>query len=170
VADELRRSGEECLSTCDSLHWEWAGSQRECAALSRKLQLQEDLWEYLFHEMPTAAIEVDAVGTIIKANKPAAVLLNTSAKFLENRLLLHFFRDREQFAAVIRRSSLDGTRQSATLAIRPRERGVVQVDATMIPRGPREAASWLWFLTPRYLSEFREEANAASTLQPALGG
>jgi PAS domain-containing protein len=101
-----------------------------------KLDEQTALWSYLFEEMPVPCVETDASGIIFNANRAAATMLNTSVKHLGARLLMHFAEDRDRFGQLLRGLSLDGSRHSSSLVIRPRERAPMHVEATVMPGHP----------------------------------
>jgi PAS domain-containing protein len=142
VADAL----DECLATCDALLWDVAGAELRSAAVRAAANLQQAAWHRLFDQMPVACLEVDAAGSIVCANGPAALMLNLTVKHLENRLLLHFAEDRGQFASLVRRVLLDGAPQRAAIRIRPRERAALDVQALIVPRNLDDPSTCLWFL------------------------
>jgi PAS domain-containing protein len=143
---------DQSLTLCDSVVRDLAGTGLQFDAFKLKLDSQSALWSHLFEEMPAACVETDASGIIFNANRAAASMLNTSVKHLGARLLLHFAEDRDQFGGLIRGLSAgDGSRNQASLTIRPRERAPLAVEATVIPRTPGDSSSWLWFFTPAEL-------------------
>jgi PAS domain-containing protein len=166
VSLELGETFDQCLTTCDSLLWEFAASQRECATLAATAQVERELWEYLFQQMPVACVEVDAQGTIVSANRPAGVMLNIAARHLEKRLLLHFAEDRELFFGLIRRISLERTQHQAVLVMRPRERAAIAVQAVIVPRSAEAATSWLWFLSVLERPNYQPKKAVAAAPHP----
>lgn len=146
VCPEISEVFDQCLTTCDALLWEFAGAELRCTELLAAAHLKQAAWDRLFEQMPVACLEVDGAGSIVSANPPAALMLNLTVKHLENRLLLHFAEDREQFASLVRRVSLEGTRQTAAIRMRPRERAPIEVQALVMSRGPDDPATCLWFL------------------------
>jgi PAS domain-containing protein len=165
VSFELGETFDQCLTTCDSLLWEVAASQRECATLAATAQMERELWDYLFQQMPVACVEVDAQGTIVSANRPAGLMLNIAARHLEKRLLLHFAEDRELFFGLMRRISLERTQHQATLVLRPRERAAIAVQAIIVPRTADAPTSWLWFLSVLERPEYRSKKAVTAARQ-----
>jgi PAS domain-containing protein len=154
---------DQSLTLCDSVVRDLAGTGLQFDAFKVKLDSQSALWLHLFEEMPAACVETDASGIIFNANRAAASMLNTSVKHLGARLLLHFAEDRDQFGSLIRGLTADGSRNQASLTIRPRERAPLGVEATVIPRTPGDSSSWLWFFTPaetRHVGSRRHEKPA----------
>jgi len=140
---------DECLATSESLLQELAAFEMRCEALTRHANMQRIQMDALVQRLPIACVEVTENGIIVAANQEAAAILNTSPKYLETRLLLHFAEDREHFAALLRALPTDDTQCRASLRVRPRERAVVPIDATIMRRtcGDERERSWLWFLT-----------------------
>ena len=148
VPPEALEVVEQSLALSDAVVRELAGTGLEFDAYKLKLDEQTALWSYLFEEMPLACVETDASGIIFNANRAAATMLNTSVKHLGARLLMHFAEDRDGFGQLLRGLSSDGSRHSAPMIIRPRERAPMRVEATVIPRSPGDRTSWLWFFMP----------------------
>ena len=139
---------EQSLALSDAVVRELAGTGLQFDAYKVKLDEQTALWSYLFEEMPLPCVETDASGVIFNANRAAATMLNTSVKHLGARLLLHFAEDRDGFGQLLRGLSLDSSRHSSPMIIRPRERAPIHVEATVFPRSPGDHTSWLWFFMP----------------------
>ena len=139
---------EQALHLCESLLRELAGAQLESDALTRRCDAQTAQWEHLFEQMPVACVEADADGVILKANRPAALLLNISSKYLKNRLLMHFAEDRAAFSGLLRTIVLERCALHKSFTVRPRERAPLGVDAIVMPTAPHEVSTWLWFLVP----------------------
>ena len=159
---------EQSLSLSDAVVRELAGTGLRFDAYKLKLDEQTALWSYLFEEMPLSCIETDASSIIFNANRAAATMLNTSVKHLGARLLMHFAEDRDRFGQLLRGLSIDGSRQSSPLIIRPRERAPMHVEATVIPRSPGDRTSWLWFFRPGerpHVSPRRHERAHAETAE-----
>ena len=148
VAPEVLDVVDQSLSLSDAVVRELAGTGLQFDAYKVKLDEQTALWSYLFDEMPLPCVETDASGIIFNANRAAATMLNTSVKHLGARLLMHFAEDRDRFGQLLRGLSLDGSRHSSSLIIRPRERAPMHVEATVMPRSPGDNSSWLWFFMP----------------------
>lgn len=146
---------EQSLSLCDDLTRELAGTGVQRAEhrtaldeFRKKLDAEAGLWVHLFDEMPSACVETDRSGIILVANRAAARLLNISPRHLSSRLLMHFAEDREQFAQLLRDLSTNRGAPGCALALRPRERAPVAVEAMVIARDPSDTTSWLWFFSP----------------------
>jgi PAS domain-containing protein len=139
---------DQSLMLSDAVVRELAGAGLQFDVYRTQLDAQEALWAHLFAEMPLACVETDASGIIFNANRAAATMLNTSVKHLGARLLLHFAEDRDQFGQVLRGLSSDGSRYQLRLNIRPRERALIHVEATVVQRSPGDTGAWLWFLAP----------------------
>jgi len=148
VPPEVLDVVDQSLSLSDAVVRELAGTGLQFDAYKVKLDEQTALWSYLFEEMPLPCVETDASGIIFNANRAAATMLNTSVKHLGARLLMHFAEDRDRFGQLLRGLSLDGSRHSSSLIIRPRERAPMHVEATVIPRSPGDNSAWLWFFMP----------------------
>jgi hypothetical protein len=81
---------------------------------------------------------------------------------------MHFAEDRDRFGQLLRGLSIDGSRQSSPLIIRPRERAPMHVEVTVMPRSPADKTSWLWFFMPAedpHVSPRRHERPAAETAE-----
>ena len=148
VPPEVLDVVDQSLSLSDAVVRELAGTGLQFDAYKVKLDEQTALWSYLFEQMPVPCVETDSSGIIFNANRAAATMLNTSVKHLGARLLMHFAEDRERFGQLLRGLSLDGSRHSSSLVIRPRERAPMHVEATVLPRSPGDSTSWLWFFMP----------------------
>lgn len=137
----------QALGVCESLLRDLAGSQLQCEAVKQESSSRAALWDHLYESMPVACLELDGSGTVIQANRSAALLLNTHRNYLKNRLLIYYTDDRQGFAAVLQR--LLREREVLTpLMIRPRERAPFEVVVTAMPQAPDAATSWLWFFVP----------------------
>jgi PAS domain-containing protein len=153
LADILR----DVLAMADTLMHDLADAGEQCAAAEARVTAAGDDWNYLLERIPVACVCTDAHGVIVKANSAAGVLLNTSASRLDERLLMHFVDEREEFASILRTVVWDRAQSQASFTIRPRERAAVRVEALAVTRAPGDSNTVLWFLTPQSL-----------TLMPAL--
>jgi PAS domain-containing protein len=144
---------ETCLSSFEALVQEFAAAQWRCEVLMKESQRARDHLSGLLQRLPIAWLEVTGSGVILSANRHAGEILNMSAKHLESRLLMHFAEDREQFASVLCRLPADD-RLDVSLTIRPRERAVLAVDATIIVGQTDDPEpTWLWFLSAASMAE-----------------
>ena len=148
LAPELADILDQSLNLCDGIVRDLAGTGMQFDAFKVKVDQQTAIWAHLFEELPLPCVETDVNGIIFNANRAAATMLNTSVKHLAARLLMHFAEDRDRFGQLLRGLSADTSRHRSSLIIRPRERAPLQVDATVIPRSPGDASSWLWFFMP----------------------
>jgi PAS domain-containing protein len=138
---------EAALETCESLLRDLAGAQLECERLQAQVRAEAAAWERLFEVVPRASLLTDGAGIIVTANAAAGALLNVSPRHLTDRQLLVFTRDRDAFRALLQRLGLGAEEDvAASLAIRPRERRVQQVDVRVVPLSP-DSGMWLWFLS-----------------------
>jgi PAS domain-containing protein len=162
---------ESAFALCDSLLRDLAGSHLESDRLREEVRSGVDAWELLFAAMPGACLVTDGVGTIVKANRAAGVLLNLTAKRLVGRLLLVFSDDRVAFGRLLQDLSLrdDGPRR-ATLAMRPRERKPLQTDVRIVRLNDEKAGLWLWFLTrARDAQEIEDDVLSETDAIPPVG-
>jgi len=101
--------------------------------------------QHLFQHMPVACVSTDANGQIYDANGLAGALLNTSARHLRDRLLLHFAEDRSAFRGILARLAADASQVSTSLRLRPRERAPIMMPTLILPEVGSSASTWLWF-------------------------
>ena len=137
---------EQSLALCDEVVRDLAGAAMEFDDYKLRLDSQATLWAHVFDQMPSPCVETDGNGIITAANREAALLLNTSVRHLNARLLLHFAEHREAFGNLLRELSAVAEKQTVSLVIRPRERAPLRVEAVVIPRTPGDSSVWLWFL------------------------
>lgn len=137
------------LALCEALLTDLAAAQLRATASERRANAAATNRDYLLQRLPVACVETDADAIILMANPLAASLLNMSSKYLEHRLLLHFVEDRAAFSQLLQSLSGDhASAQRARLALRPRERAAVLIDATIVPAAAVDAATWWWFIAP----------------------
>ena len=160
---------EAALETCESLLRDLAGAQLECERLQARVRAEAAAWERLFEVMPRACLLTDGAGVIVTANAAAGALLNVSARHLKDRELLVFTRDRDAFRVLLQRIGRGAEEEVAgSLAIRPRERRVQQVDVRVVPLSP-DSGMWLWFFSSPVdaeRSDARGESHEARQSQP----
>ena len=139
---------DDALSLSMTLLQELAGAH----LLNRKLQADVKRacanWDYLFDRVPVPCVVTDASGTIVSANRAAALFLNTSAKHLVGRLLLHFTDDREKFGAALLTVTTDRARLEQVMTIRPKERAPREMAVVTVPESSEPSGRYLWFLQP----------------------
>ena len=144
VADLL----EDALSLCGTLIQELAGAQLLNRRAQADIRRYSDSWDYLFDSVPVPCVVTDAAATIISANRSAALFLNTSAKHLVGRLLLHFSDDRKKFSASLLAVEANRTRIEELMTIRPKERAPREMMVVVLPESPEADGRYLWFLLP----------------------
>jgi PAS domain-containing protein len=146
---------DSCLSLSDGLLRDLSGACLANEALGRQLSDRARWWTETFMEMPIGCLEVDASGSIERANVMAAQLFNTGVRHLQGRNLLPFVQDRDGLALLLREATFDRTRaHQGTFIIRPRERAPLTAEFTVLQRGPEDDETRLWFVT-------RSETSAA---------
>ena len=148
---EWAQVADEALSVCASAIDELAGQHLACERLQQQVRLETAAWDHLFDVMPVAGVMTDRNGAIQDANRAAASLLNVGREHLRGRFLLLFLKDRDVFAALMKRIAQAEDTVSDSLTLRPRERRAVKIDiigARLTPGGPA-IDLWLWFLTPQ---------------------
>jgi PAS domain-containing protein len=158
AAAELRRQPltprasevfEELFGTCESLERDLAGAEMDLGARQADAELQAAERDYLFQAMPVACIEIDTDGTIVRTNRAAATLLNTSPKYLVGRLLLHFVEDRETFRSFMQQITHHDGPTLLACCIRPREHAPIPIDCKAIAASAdRSVTSLLFFVPP----------------------
>ena len=139
---------EQALTACDSLLQELGGAAAECERLRAALQAETSTWQQLFEAMPVACLLTDVGGSILEANRAAALFLNVSSRHLRDRPLLVFCDEREAFAALTRRLASAADSCRAVLPLRPRERKPKSTEAIVAPLSKDRSDLWVWFLTP----------------------
>ena len=77
-----------------------------------------------------------------------SAFLNTSAKHLVGRLLLHFSDDRKKFSASLLAVEANRTRIEELMTIRPKERAPREMMVVVLPESPEAGGRYLWFLLP----------------------
>jgi PAS domain-containing protein len=152
------------LDTCEALLRDLAGAHVDNETLTRRCHAEAATYAHLFEHLPMAAIETDASGLILTANRAASQLLHTSEKYLTNRLLLHFVEDRAAFMALLSNLPTEPTGEGHQLKLRPRERAPLSITAKIIPIEPQEPSTWGWFLS---LGAAKEEAAPRRDLHEA---
>jgi PAS domain-containing protein len=137
---------EALVAASDSLLQELAAARLECERLRARHSADLADWERVFDLIPCASLFTDSAGLILDANPAASALLNVSIRHLRRRRLLLYTDDRRVFSNLLLR--LNEGPEQAVLRLRPRDRGPVDVDVTVMPGPPNQMAAWLWFLTP----------------------
>ncbi len=138
----------ESLDACDSLLHNLAGAHLACEELRHEVKAEAWNRQYLLDRMPVACVSTDEGSLIHNANQPAAQLFNISPKHLRGRLLLHFSVDRPAFGRLLQALPSPGSHLEAFMPVRPRERGLFNVNALIVPETIAGPPSWLWFLKP----------------------
>jgi hypothetical protein len=138
----------ESLDACDALLQDLAGAHLACDELRHEVKAEAWNRQYLMDRMPVACVSTDDGSLIHNANQPAADLFNISAKHLRGRLLLHFSVDRPAFGRLLQTLPTPGSHLEAFVPVRPRERGLFQMNALIVPETTAGPPSWLWFLKP----------------------
>jgi PAS domain-containing protein len=139
---------EQLFDTCEALERDLAGAEMDLAARQAAAEQQAAKRDYLFEMMPVACIETDSGGTILRTNRAAATLLNTSPKHLVGRLLLHFMEDRESFRLFMQDRDRQDGQAPLACCIRPRERAPIAVDCQTIAASAAGGFTSLLFLLP----------------------
>ena len=132
---------------------ELASSHIENATLTRRCTAEAASHTHLFDHLPIAAIETDATGLILAANRAAGLLLNVSTRYLANRVLMHFAEDRAAFITLLNALPMAQSERGQVLRLRPRERAPLNITATILPSAPHEPSTWVWFLSPVLLKD-----------------
>ena len=163
---------EACLSLSDSLLRDLSGATLASEGLRRQLLLLERWGMEVFDQMPAACVQVSEDGEILRANRAAASLLNTSAKHLQGRKLMPFVLDRDRFSTLLQDVAFDRTRTHAgQFTVRPRERAATEIRITVLQHPPGDEGTTLWFLAPVDASVTTETARrrrASSRIEPAV--
>jgi PAS domain-containing protein len=139
---------DDALTFCVTLLQELAGAQLQHKRMQADVRRADMNLNYLFDRLPMAALVTDTSGTIVNANRAAALLLNTSAKHLTGKLLLHFFDTREKFAATLDAVTAGDLRVEETMTVRPKERAAREMTIIVVPESSEQTGHFLWFLTP----------------------
>ena len=136
---------EEAIAMSMTLLQELAGSQLLMRKVQSDVRRACATWDYLFDRVPMPCVMTDSAGTIISANRAAALFLNTSARHLIGRLLLHFTDDREKFGSSLLAATSDHARVEEVLPIRPKERAPRDMAVVIVPESPEQTGRYLWF-------------------------
>ena len=160
-----------CLSLSDALLRDLSGACLANDALTRQLSDRARWWNETFAVLPIACLEVDAQGSIQRANTMAAQLFNTGVRHLQGRDLLPFVQDRDGFALLLREVTFDRTRAHLrAFTIRPRERAPLAVEFTVLPPLPEEEGTRLCFVTRPDPSLGKESVLRRRSLTPEPDG
>jgi len=129
----------DSLTTCQGLLQDLAHREEECDRLRQLVATERANWERLFDVIPLACVLTDAQGTIIAANRAAALMLNVGAVRLHGQLLMYYVSDRQlpPGASVTR----------VPVRVRPREKAPVEVEM-LIAEVNNDTSDRLWFLMP----------------------
>jgi PAS domain-containing protein len=138
---------DEALTFCVTMLQELAGAQLQQKRMQADVRRADVNLQHLFDRLPFAALITDSSGTIVNANRAAALLLNTSAKHLAGKLLLHFFDTREKFAATLQAATAGDMRVEETMTIRPKERAARGMTIVIVPESLEQTGHFFWFLT-----------------------
>lgn len=157
VADVL----DDAVSFCAMLLHELAGAQLRHARLQAEARQAEGNWQYLFDRLPLAALITDTGGTIVSANRAAALLLNMSAKHLIGKPVLHFVDSRQKLASTLHALAAGVTRVEEILTVRPKERATREVTIVIVPESSEQADHFLWFLPQGFPSARARSVEAA---------
>lgn len=139
---------DDAVSLSMTLLQELAGAQLLTRKVQGDVRRACASWDYLFDRVPVPCVVTDAAGTIVSANRAAALFLNTSAKHLVGRLLLHFTDDREKFGASLEAVAADRARVEQVMPIRPKERAPREMAVVIVPESTEQTGRYLWFLQP----------------------
>ena len=145
--DALNALLDEALELCNYVLVDLAGADTEIRKNRDARDEEHQDAMALFERLPVASVSTDSAGIITATNRRAALLLNVSARHLTGKSLLPFSQDRTAFLAMLHTLPRDGSTASGRIAIRPRERRTLSVDAVIVPR-TANATEWLWFLFP----------------------
>jgi PAS domain-containing protein len=161
----------ECMTTCDALLQEVATGVSECDRLRGVVSQEQQNWQRFFDVMPLACILSDAQGVILGANRAAALFLNVSAMRLQGRTLMHFVMDRQRLTELLEGRTADKSMIRASFRIRPREKAITEIEATIIPDAGMHANAWIWFLLPtnnaRQMQEMTSSGQPSSAAIPS---
>jgi PAS domain-containing protein len=146
-AGGVREVLDESLELSSAILQELAGAHLHIQQLAKERQRALEHWDYLFDHMLSACLLTDVHGTILNANRAAALLLNLSAKSLRDRLLLHFVQERDACQEILATMRIDGTPIHTELTVRPRERACFRARLSLLPQAPGDLTTWLWFMT-----------------------
>jgi PAS domain S-box-containing protein len=138
----------ECMTTCDALLQEIAAGDGECHRLRGIVLQEQQSWQRFFDVMPVACILSDSQGVILSANRAAALFLNVSAMRLQGRTLTHFVIDRQRLADLLEGRTPHASVIRASFRIRPREKAITEIEATIVPDAGLNQSAWIWFLLP----------------------
>jgi len=139
---------QEAIAMCTQLLQDLAAAEMEVQRCLADVATERRQAEYLFDRMPTPCVLADDNARVTRANRPAAMLLNVSARHLVGQPLLHFTQHREAFMDLLRRMRRDRTQLECEMTVRPRERSALHLAVTVTPRSLENTSEWLWFLTP----------------------
>jgi PAS domain-containing protein len=99
----------------------------------------------LLGALPIGSITTTAAAEIVAVNPKAALLLNTSARYLVGKSLLLFFEDRDACLATLRELRQSGGAVWQSITLRPRERARKQ---TLAYAARLDTGTMQWFLFP----------------------
>ena len=144
----------ESIEICGALLQDVLSAEAEWRGLRVSLAEEQRDRARLFEVMPVPCLRTNADGIITSANRAAALVLNLGAAALVGRNVLHFIVDREQVSVGLQHSRNDHSTFRTSLKIKPREKAVRPIDATVVPE---PGSAWTWFLLPTdYGREARE--------------
>jgi len=146
---------DEAVGLCGSLLRDLARERLEFDARIERLAgaaaRAADVWGRLFDEMPLAGLETDAGGLVLRANEPAAMMLNVSVSYLQGRPIRSFSAhggELEQLLRMLVRQ--DDTCHRASIAIRPHGGAPFRADVTIVPCGGY-TDGWVWLFEMPHL-------------------
>ena len=125
-------------------------AQREQIEATRaELRGEREKYQHLFDAAPHPYLVTDARLTILEANRAGAELFNISQRFLTGKALsVYIARERGRFIADAAQLAIAGESARWTLAIRPRERAPLNVDARVVAHALPDGLELHWRLRP----------------------
>ena len=147
-ADEVTRNLlVRTLRLAEALREDLAAGHQRCMMLESEVHSAHARTAMVFDRLPMAVVTTDPQGVIQSANPAAGVLLGRSHT-LKGQLLLHYAEDRPGFSDLLQRArGADGDAVTATIRMRPRERGVLNVTiAALLDSRDASNGTLLWFL------------------------
>lgn len=137
---------EEALKLTTAILQDLLDTHARLQTVATQKEQQARQWDERFQQMPAAWVITDLQGTILDANRAAAVLLNVSSDALRGRLLLHFVVERNACAEILRALPVHDAPVDVELTIRPRERAPVR-RVRVVVQGESASNLALWWPT-----------------------
>lgn len=141
----LQSAADELVVLATAILQDLAGAEMDAHRRVKEIRAERERADHLLTQVPVPCVVADNEGTILQANRAAALLLNVGTRHLVAQRLLHFSQDREAFLLLLETLRRDGSGAECELMIRPRERQAVSVAASVVPPAEGSSGEWLWF-------------------------